>query len=485
MKQMKLSASARALATVAVLLVALVLVGLVFSLIPAARRQHDTTANGVYSISSVTRRLLASRVEPVTVYVVCENGKMDIMPRVLLDHYAATGIDVIVLDPVKDAEKLAGYSLPAVSNYMMIVESARRYTAFDLASCQYYYVEGVGQVPISQYRQMLAYAELYQSYYGIDVTVATPYLSLESKLTGAIEYVTLPTIPHLHLSSGSGERELGETALTMLDQMATEYETIDLTSGADIPADASPLLIYAPAHDLSDAATAKVRAYLQGGGELLLITSPANTAMPDLMSLAADFGLQPLSGDVLHEGNANNFYQTVTAIVPSVNSQHDITYSVSSSGYAPIMPDAHGIVTSATKPEGVTATVLLSTSASAYTVGADGSETDVGAVALGVVATNETSGAKLVWYSSADAFTEDTAAQITPASLYYLLLTVAWEKDAYTSSLETIAPVDMTDTPVYLDVPAVIGWSVVLVLIVPLAVLIPAIVVRVRRARRS
>ena len=64
-------------------------------------------------------------------------------------------------------------------------------------------------------------------------------------------------------------------------------------------------------------------------------------------------------------------------------------------------------------------------------------------------------------------------------------MTVAWEKDAYTSSLETIAPVDMTDTPVYLDVPAVIGWSVALVLIVPLAVLIPAIVVRVRRARRS
>lgn len=485
MKQTKISASARALVTVAVLLVALVLIQLAFSLIPAAHRQNDTTTSGIYSISSVTKRHLASRVEPVTVYVVCEGGKMDIMPRVLLDHYAATGIDVVVLDPDKDAERLAAYHLPAVSNYMMIVESARRYTSFDLASCQYYYVEGLGQVPVSQYAQLLAYAELYQSYYGVDVTVATPYFSLESTLTGAIEYVTLPTIPHLHVSTGNGERELGETALTMLDQMATEYETVDLSSGADIPEDASPLLIYAPSRDLSDAVTAKVRAYLQSGGELLLITSPANTAMPNLMSLAADFGLLPLSGDVLHEGNANNFYQTATAIVPAVNSQHDITYSVSSSGYSPIMPNAHGIVTGATKPEGVTATVLLSTSASAYAVGADGTETDVGAVALGVVATNETNGAKLAWYSSADAFTEDTAAQITPASLYYLLLTVAWEKDAYTSSLETIAPVDMTDSPVYLDVPAVIGWSVALVLIVPLCVLIPAIVVRVRRARRS
>ena len=485
MKKTKLSLSARALVTVAALLVALIVLHLVFSLIPAARRQIDTTANGIYSVSGVTKRFLATRTEPVTVYVVCENGKMDIMPRVLLDHYAATGIDVAILDPAKDAEKIAGYGISSPSNYTMIVESARRYTAFELASCQYYLVEGLGQVPVSQYAQLLAYAEIYQSYYGVDVTAATPYFALESTLTGAIEYVTLPTIPHLYVLTGNGERELGATATEMLGKTSTEYELLDLSGDTDIPADASPLLIYAPARDLSDSVTAKIRTYLQGGGELVMITSPANASMSNLMSLGADYGLAPLSGSVLYEGNANNFYEEATNLVPTINTQHEIGYSASSSGYPALMPNAHGITVASAMPEGVTATVLLSTSASAYTLGADGREQDVGVTALGVVAEHAGNGSQLAWYSSAEAFDENVAVNVTPTSLYCMLLTVVWEKDAYTSSLETIAPVNMTDSPVYLAAPAVIGWGIALVLAVPLCIVIPAIVVRVRRAKRS
>ena len=485
MNKSRLSASARALVTVAVVLVALLLLQLVVSLIPAARRQVDTTPNGVYSVSSVTKRFLASRTEPVTIYVVCENGKMEIMPRVLLDHYAATGIDVVVLDPQKDADKLATYGISSPANYTMIVESARRFTSFDLSSTQYYYVDSIGQVSVSQYAQMLAYADLYQAYYGLDVTVATPYFALESTLTGAVEYVTLPSIPHLHVLTSNGARELCDTAIEMLNQVAVEYETLDLSVDATIPEDASPLLICAPTQDLSDTVTQAVRAYLQGGGELLLVTSPANVSMPNLMSLAADYGLAPLSDAVLSEGNANNFYESATTIVPTVNTQHDITYSVSSSGYTPVMPNTHGITVASATPEGVTATVLLSTSSSAYAVDANGTEQDVGTVALGVVAENTLNASKLVWYSSADAFSEETANEISPASLYYLLLTVSWETEPYTSSLATISPVDMSETTVMLSAPAVIGWAVALVLIVPLCVLIPAIVVRVRRGRRS
>ena len=479
----KASASLRALLTVAVLLAALLLLQLITSFIPDARWQADTTVNGVYSISSVTKRYLATLNEPVTVYVVCEDGKMDIMPDVLLDHYAAAGIDVIILDPEKDVARLAEYGISSPSNYMMIVESARRYTAFDISSCQYYYVDSIGQVTLSQYSQMLMYAEMYASYYGIDVTVATPYFALESTLTGAIEYVTLPTIPHLYVLTGNGERALGDTAVELLEQLSIEYELLDLSDGSDIPADASPILIYAPASDLSDDVTAKIRAYLQGGGELALVSSPDNTAMPNLMSIAADYGLSPLSDDVLIEGNANNFYQEATNLVPVVNTQHDITYSLSS--YTPFMPNAHGITVASSMPEGVTATVLMSTTTSTYTVDENGNTQDVGAVALGVLTTHAGNGSKLAWYSSADAFTEETASTITPTPLYYLIQTAVWERDVYTSSLETIAPVDMSSETVYLTASSVIAWAVALGLIVPLAVMIPAIVVCVRRRKRA
>lgn len=481
----------RALAIVAIAAVVLLLLNLLVALLPASLTQADTTENELYSISPVTRRFLRALDEDVTVYVICEGGMAELMPRALLDRYEAASrhVKVKIVDPVADAEFLADYgSVASMTNYSMVIESDRRYSIIDYGNCQYYYVEGLGYLLPDEYSSYYSYYYGYfdqiKETYGIDLTAVTPCLALESALTQAIEYVTAPVIPTLHVLKDSAP--MGSYLTDMIAMMQPEYATLALDGTASVPTHAVPLLIYAPEQDISAQTAQSIIAYLQNGGSVMLVTSPESTSMTNLMSVPAAFGLAPVEG-VLCEGNANNFDGEATRLVPTVNAEHDVTYSLVNGGYgAPILPDAHGIVADATLPEGVSVTNLFTTSNTAYTIAADGSEVNVGTVAVGVAAENTTTGAKLFWLPSADALSDAliTAEGTKASAPYYTTMAMLWQSEPYESTLDAIEPVDVSQDVVLLDAPTVIAWSVFLVLLVPLAVLVPGIVVRIKRNRK-
>ena len=75
----------RALAIVAIAAVVLLLLNLLVALLPASLTQADTTENELYSISPVTRRFLRALDEDVTIYVICEGGTAELMPRMALN----------------------------------------------------------------------------------------------------------------------------------------------------------------------------------------------------------------------------------------------------------------------------------------------------------------------------------------------------------------------------------------------------------------
>ena len=482
----------RALAIVAVAFAALLLLNLLVALLPASLTQLDTTENGLYSISPVTRRFLHALEEDVTVYVICEGGTAALMPRALLDRYEAASkhVKVRIVDPVADAEFLADYgSVASMTNYSMIVESDRRYSVVDYGNCQYYYVEGLGLLTPDEYsyyyNYYYGYFDQIKESYGIDLTAVTPCFALEGALTQAIEYVTAPVIPTLHVLSDSAS--MGSYMTDMIAMMQPEYGTLSLDGAASVPTLAVPLLVYVPEQDISSQTAELIIAYLQSGGSVMLVTSPESTSMTNLMSVPAAFGLAPVEG-VLYEGNANNFVEEATCLLPTVNAEHDITYSLVNSGYgAPVMPNAHGIVADDTLPEGVSVTELFTTSVAAYTLAADGSEVNnVGAVAVGVAAEYTATGGKLFWLSSADALSDSliTEKGAEASAPYYAVMALIWQSKSYESTLEAIEPVDITQDTVLLDAPAVITLAAVLVLLVPLAVLAPGIAVKIRRARR-
>lgn len=481
---------ARALIVAAALLAALIVLNLLFALLPATLTQFDTTENGLYTVSPVTKRFLYALDEDVTVYVVCEKGTAALMPRALLDRYEAASkhVKVKFVDPVADAQLLSTYGdFSSATNFSMVVVSDRRYSVVDFADCQYYYVEGVGSMTAEEYSYYYTYYYNYldelKETYDIDLSAASLCFALEEALTGAIEYVTAPVIPHLYVLEDSGD--MGAYMTEMISMVQPEQMALSL-DGSAVPDNAAPLMIYAPEQDISAQTAQAVKAFLQGGGDLMLMTSPDHVSMPNLMSIVAEFGLAPVAG-VLHEGNANHFDAGMARLLPIVNAEHEITYTLVSNGYGvPLVPNAHGIIAKETLPEGVSVTELFTTSDTAFVFAADGAEQTVGAVAVGVAAENATTGARLFWLSSTDALSDELIKTkgAKACAPYYLTMAMVWQSDSYQSKLDAIEPVDLSQDSVLLDASAVIAWSAVLVLVIPLCVLIPGIVIKIRRARK-
>ena len=478
----------RVLCITAVLLCVLVALHLLLPLLPATLTRYDVSDNGMYTISKTTKSYLASLEEDVTVYVLCRGGKMGFLPDVLLGRYRAASphVKVVPVDPTTDAAFAETYGVAtSLSENSMIVKSERRYTVVDYSSSDYYEVVGVGHIPGSQYAQLVAddaLVQAYQAYYGIDLYDATRHLALESLLTQAIEYVTRPSVPHIYATAGNGERALGELLQTALEQTMLSVETVDLSRLDAVPEDAASLLILAPTRDFSDEDTDKILSYLDLGGQLLLLTSPDNATMPNLGRLSERFGVRAMAGE-LQEGNANRYLEVPTNLIVAVNSQHDVTYAVSSAGYQPVLPNAHAIVAAETVPADVSVTALFSTSSATYLTDGE-KEIQTGAVATAVAAQSSTDGSRLFWMSSADAVQDETAVSCGPAALYYLTQAAVWQHVMPESSLAAIEPVDLSESAMaFTDVTALV-WVGVSVLVIPLALVIGGIVVRVKRERK-
>jgi ABC-2 type transport system permease protein len=487
-----LTAGTRTLVACTLVLVAVLLLNLLVGLIPKSMTMHDTTPAGQFSVSATSKSYLKSLSEDVTIYVMCPGGTLSPTLESFLARYqSASGhIRVELVDLAKDKTFATKYSgADSLTSYSMIVASARRYRMIEYTNLSYYYINGMGEIPAASYLQLVQseqYTQLaYQYYtqYGIDITKATPYFRGEQAVTEAIEYVTAETIPHVYVSTGHGEAALGKQLRGFFDQVGLTYDSLDLTKISAMPADISTLLIHAPTSDLSESEADMLVSYVSAGGNILLITSPDNAAMPNLMRVAATMGLSAHTGGVLSEGNANAYGDTPTQLKPSVNSGHTITSGGVENGYAVLLPNAHAIETATTLPTNVTVTPLFATS-DAYLYDADGKEVSLGAANVAVAASNSQTGAKLVWFASVEAFSDALVEQKTGNGLYYLAMAASWQSKTFTSKLPTIAPVDLSLGVLETTGMANTIFPLLLIGVIPGGLLAIGITVRAQRKKR-
>ena len=487
-----LSAGTRTLVACALALVAVIVINLLVGLIPKSVVLHDTTPAGQFSVSATSKSYVKGLKEDVTVYVMCPGGTISPTLEAFLSRYeaASSHIRVEIVDPTVDEAFANQYSgATSLSSYSMVVASARRYRLIEYTNLSYYYINGMGEIPASTYLQLVQseqYTQLvYQYYtqYGIDITAAIPYFRGEQAVTEAIEYVTAETIPHVYASTGHGEAALGVQLRGFFDQVGMTYESLDLTNISAMPADISTLLIHAPETDLSESEADMLISYASAGGNILLITSPANATMPNLMRVAAAMGLSAHTGGALSEGNANAYGDTATELKPSVNSGHTITSAGVENGYAVLFPNAHAIEIATTLPTNVTVTTLFAAS-DAYLYDADGKEVSLGEAPVAVAANNSQTGAKLVWFASVEAFSDTMVEQKTGNGLYYLAMAASWQGKSFTSSLPTISPVDLSLGVLETTGMAQTIFPLLLIAVIPGGLLAIGITVRAQRKRR-
>jgi ABC-2 type transport system permease protein len=487
-------ASVMAVVLTAVLLAALMVLNLLVGLIPSSVTLLDTTQNKQFAVSDTSLKFVRALKEDVTIYVLAPTDAMSPTLEAILSRYQAASrhIKVELVDVSRDTEIIEKYAATSlVGTYSMIVASERRYRLVDSANFDYYTIEGLGMnftpYEYDQFLRSDSYLQIayaYYNQYGVSIDSVTHRLyRAEEAISQAIDFVTAETIPHVYVAKGHNEAPLGEMFLSFIEQVGLICEDINLRDVTSLPADVATLVIHAPKTDLTDEETNMILSFMEGGGNVLLITDGTSAALPNLMRIAGTMGLAPMAG-VIHEGNANRFDTTDTNIKPAVNDKHTITASGVESGYVMLMPNSHGIAVDAKLPENVTVTSLLTTSDSAYVADADGKETTLGAVSVGVAAQNSKTGAKLVWYSSVEAFADSAVEKNSGNALYYLAMTLYWQNKTYQSTLPAIKPVELTRSIMAFNSFSAILLSIVLVIFIPVAALVIGISIRMRRKRR-
>ncbi len=476
------------LAMMLILLAVLVVINLLVAALPGSLTKFDTTNNGRFTLSKTTENFVKNVKRDIDIIIVSQNASVEPTLENFMERYTALNgrIRFRTVDPVADPTFLEQYTEIVGTGRYIIVQSDLRYFIVDSLSLETVYIHDMQQsIDLYSYEQVIADEALvnaYMQYYNVDLKNVTYYFNGEQAITAAIEYVVAEDMPHLYLFSGNDGSTFSAGMEEILSTVMLDYEVLTLQVGDAVPDDASCVIINAPAYDLTDAAYTALSDYLAGGGHVMLITKPENADMPKLMSLVRTFGLAPITGGALHEGNANRYVGSNTVLKPAVNTQDSLLYQAYANGLEMIMPQAHGILTDATLPEGVTVTTLFAAT-DAYTVAADGTETDFGAAATGVYAEDADTGAKLAWFASAEAFSDTSASTYGMGSFYYFALYADLFNDGYASTLSAIEGLEMSTQALNVSL---LGLEVVTVILVviPVAVLIGGIVVWVRRRRR-
>lgn len=486
----------------AIVLCILVILNMIVYALPADYIIFDTSGLGLSDISDKSKKFLSELDQDVTIYWLCENNEMDETLGMVAAAYTehSDHIELSLIDPIADPTFTSKYSSSKISNFSFIVESDLRSTVIDASDFYYFTNDFVTQQLNGGTTLKLSQDEFYSLYesYGayMDIAPSNAYFQGEALLTSAIDYVTLPTIPHTYVLTGHGENKLPDPLTSALNVYQIAPEEINLQNAGSIPEDASCIILFAPKTDLTPNEASLLSSYVQTGGSLLLVTSPNCVNFENLASVTALFGMTAEEGMVIDD-KENYYYQQTYGLVPLVNTSLSPLYTIYNAGYYAYMPQSHSIriAKQADLPDKVSATALFATSDQAYRISTDGNKTKlsdpaslyVGAYGI-ITGTSENGTAiegKLTWFASSDAFSDTAAKEFSGSNYFYMSLMTRYMSNLYASPYANIQGINIT-TPTLDNMTSSSGLAlgIVTVVIIPIAFLTTGLVIWLKRRSR-
>lgn len=396
-----------------VVLAILIAVNVLASKLPSSWTQFDISAAQLYSLTSDTKVVATNLEQDVTIYWISQAGKEDTVIEKLLDRYEdlSDHITVVKKDPDIYPTFAQQYTDEAVTNNSLVVESGDK-------------------------NRYIPYGNIYQADTNTYYTTGSISQSFdgEGQITSAIDYVVSTDLPQVYLLSGHGEAALSETLSDELER--SNYETVadfSLLNVDAIPEECDLLLINAPTSDISDEELTMLRDYVQGGGKLVVLSGPQQSAdLLNLQALLSDYGVTVNDGVVV---DPNRDYYAFTApyvLMPEIESS-EITDPLKDGDYHVIVPIASGL-TVGENSNGATVTSLLKTSTDSFSKAAgyaittydkEDGDTD-GPFTLAVSIEDAAAGGRLIWVAS-DYLVDDTYNSYSSgANLDFLMNGLSW-----------------------------------------------------------
>ena len=406
----------------------------------------------------------------VTLYLVTQSGKEDKTVSELLSRYKALSskITVSTVDPVTSPKFVSKYTAETLSDNSVIVEGALR-------------------------NQVVKNSEIYVYDYSSYYNTGNYEVNFdgENALTSAIDYVTSTNLPVIYTLSGHGETELSSELSGAVTKENMTLKPLSLLSLEAVPEDASCVVLYAPASDLSQEESEKILAYLENGGHLLLLTDYSDKRMPVLAALMENYGVRAADGIVM-EGDANNSIRGYAHyLLPNIQS-HEITSPLSSGKLYALMPVAHGIQTLDSYRGTLAIKSLLKTSNAAYakpnaynatTMEKESGDID-GPFDIGVAITESFEGkeTKLVWFGTSKFLDSSVNQMVSGANTDLFLNALGWMCERANSI--SIRSKSLMSQQITVPGGEAGMWSIAITVLLPLAVIGIGIFVFVKRRKR-
>jgi len=452
----------------AIVIAIAVVVNLAVSSLPISSTQFDLTSSSIYSLSAQTKQIAAALDKDVTLYLLASTGNEDSTVERLLNHYASLSSHIRVenVDPSVKPTFLDQYEL----------ETSRLYQNSVIVQCG------------ERYR-LVSYADIYvteysMDYYSYSYNTTTTFQG-ENALTNAIHYVSSEQLPKVYIVSGHGETELGESITAMLKQDNFDEETVSLFSLEEIPEDAAALVINAPTSDLSEEEAELLISYLQGGGNVVLLTGYiAQGEMPNLRKVTSAMGLTVEDGIIIEGSRNMRLAHYPHYLLPTIG-EHDITSALSSGGYYILAPLAQPLA----EVEGTSASItwLLTTSDSSYakvkatqmtTTEKEDGDTD-GPFHVGAVSEM---GGKLLWLTSDGVLNSSVDAAVSGANSNLFMNALNWMSGQEDSI--SIRAKSMDRATLTVPQSAATMWTIIMIGVIPAAMVAMGLIIWIRRKRR-
>lgn len=234
--------------------------------------QIDMTPNKLYTMNKTSTEYLENLDKKVDLYFLMEMDEIRNAPDAdemlalisLLDQYKEyDNINFIDFDPDENPEILSNLN---PDNYLNLTSGDIVVKCGDV----------VKRIPG---KEMYRYEGEYDSNGNFFADAA--YFQGENLITGAIKSVAENFTPTIYFLTGHGEKTIEESYTTFRKNLKNnnyEAKELNLASMETVPDDAAIIIVAAPQQDFSNSDKEKLDKYLDNGGNLSLLMSPANNS---------------------------------------------------------------------------------------------------------------------------------------------------------------------------------------------------------------
>lgn len=460
---------------VAVMILVIIAVNTLASMLPDEVILKDLTYNSLYSLTEDTKDFLDTINEPVMIYVLADYTEQDSTIQTTLESMAEynSNISFTNVSPTENPTFFTAYTDVNPTDNSLIVLCGNKSKIIDYYDC-------------------------YQITYNYDFdfttgsTIVTDYnvtgYDGEGRIVSAINYVSKSDNEKVYCITGHDELELEENLKSDLDKANIDYETINLLTYEAVPEDADAVFILGPLVDYTADEVTKVKAYLEkGGNAVLLIAYTDADELTNYYSLLDEYGISVEAGLVMEQGssyyNSQQYY-----LLPDILDT-DITkgvYSTFRNKYV-YMPFAKGLLISGTGSD-VSNEVFFQTTENAYLLtdvtGSTDESLNTNGYALGIYSKKIYPEAESsVVVISSDYFLYQDVDDVVGGNNYTVFMN-AVNKLVGNEDTSTIPVKEYSYDSIVMDEGARTIFSIIVIGIIPAALVITGIIFIIERKKR-